>query len=296
MGIPVTGVSELVLEVVDLEASEAFYAGALGLPVVDRWPDREAIWVMAGDRTRIGLWRPQVGLEGSRGGVHVHFALHIAEDDYDSAIATLQGGRPRRPRARVQDPPALARGLRRRPRRPPRRALDLGRRRPRSQLSADAVEALALGGPPVRARRLDEPPVDLDLLGRRRRTSTPPRTLPRRRPSRRRPRRRCARPCRACRSAAARRRTAAACPPATAAGCRAAAARPRGSPGRAGRAASRVSVDPVAALAGVDACGTRSRAARRGRTCTRRSTPRARARAATAGTATTPRPSSRARP
>jgi len=90
MGIPVTGVSELVLEVVDLEAAEEFYAGALGLPVVDRWPDREAIWVMAGDRTRIGLWRPQVGLQGSRGGVHVHFALHIAEADYDSAITTLK--------------------------------------------------------------------------------------------------------------------------------------------------------------------------------------------------------------
>ena len=59
-GIPVTGVSELVLEVVDLAAAEAFYAGALGLPVVERWPDREAIWVMAGDRTRIGLWRPQL--------------------------------------------------------------------------------------------------------------------------------------------------------------------------------------------------------------------------------------------
>ena len=51
MGVPVTGVSELVLEVVDLEAAEAFYAGVLGLPVVDRWPQREAVWVMAGDRT-----------------------------------------------------------------------------------------------------------------------------------------------------------------------------------------------------------------------------------------------------
>ena len=90
MGIPVTGVSELVLEVVDLEASEAFYAGLLGLPVVDRWPDRDAIWVMAGDRTRIGLWRPQVGLEGSRGGVHVHFAMHIAEADYDAALERLR--------------------------------------------------------------------------------------------------------------------------------------------------------------------------------------------------------------
>ena len=57
-GVQVTGVSELVLEVVDLEASEAFYSGVLGLPVVERWPDREAIWVMAGARTRIGLWRP----------------------------------------------------------------------------------------------------------------------------------------------------------------------------------------------------------------------------------------------
>ena len=53
-GVPVTGVSELVLEVVDLEAAEEFYAGVLGLPVVERWPDREAIWVMAGERTRSG--------------------------------------------------------------------------------------------------------------------------------------------------------------------------------------------------------------------------------------------------
>jgi catechol 2,3-dioxygenase-like lactoylglutathione lyase family enzyme len=90
MGIPVTGVSELVLEVVDLEAAEAFYAGTLGLPVVDRWPQREAIWVMAGDRTRIGLWRPQVGLERGRGGIHVHFAMHIAHDDYDAAVEHLR--------------------------------------------------------------------------------------------------------------------------------------------------------------------------------------------------------------
>jgi catechol 2,3-dioxygenase-like lactoylglutathione lyase family enzyme len=89
-GLPVTGVSELVLEVVDLEASERFYAGVLGLPVVDRWPGREAIWVMAGERTRIGLWRPQVGLAGGRGGLHVHFALHIAETDYDAAVERLR--------------------------------------------------------------------------------------------------------------------------------------------------------------------------------------------------------------
>jgi catechol 2,3-dioxygenase-like lactoylglutathione lyase family enzyme len=89
-GVPVTGVSELVLEVEDLEAAESFYSGVLGLPVVDRWPDREAIWVMAGERTRIGLWRPQVGLHGGRGGAHVHFAMHIADANYDAAVSQLR--------------------------------------------------------------------------------------------------------------------------------------------------------------------------------------------------------------
>jgi catechol 2,3-dioxygenase-like lactoylglutathione lyase family enzyme len=89
-GVAVTGVSELVLEVLDLEEAERFYARVLGLPVVERWPDREAIWVMAGERTRIGLWRPQVGLAGGRGGVHVHFAMHIAEADYDRAMEQLR--------------------------------------------------------------------------------------------------------------------------------------------------------------------------------------------------------------
>jgi catechol 2,3-dioxygenase-like lactoylglutathione lyase family enzyme len=91
VGIPVTGVSELVLEVVDLAASERFYGEVLGLPVVERWPEREAIWVMAGERTRIGLWRPQIGLAGGRGGIHVHFAMHIAEEDFDGARERLRG-------------------------------------------------------------------------------------------------------------------------------------------------------------------------------------------------------------
>jgi catechol 2,3-dioxygenase-like lactoylglutathione lyase family enzyme len=89
-GIPVTGVSELVLEVVDLEAAERFYSEVLGFPVVDRWPAREAVWVMAGERTRIGLWRPQVGLAGGRGGLHVHFAMQIAEEDFDAAVERLE--------------------------------------------------------------------------------------------------------------------------------------------------------------------------------------------------------------
>jgi len=88
--VPVSGVSELVLEVSDLDAAEAFYSGVLGFPVVERWPDRDAVWVMAGSGTRIGLWRPQVGLAGGRGGAHVHYAMKIEESDFDAAVALLR--------------------------------------------------------------------------------------------------------------------------------------------------------------------------------------------------------------
>jgi len=89
-GIPVTGVSELVLEVEDLAEAERFYSEVLGLPVVERWAEREAVWVMAGDRTRIGLWRPQVGLAGGRGGLHVHYAMHVPPEAFDSAMERLR--------------------------------------------------------------------------------------------------------------------------------------------------------------------------------------------------------------
>jgi catechol 2,3-dioxygenase-like lactoylglutathione lyase family enzyme len=89
-GIPVTGVNELVLEVLDLDAAERFYAGVLGLPVVERWPHRDAFWVMAGERTRIGLWQPQIGLAKGRGGVHVHYAMHLPDEHYEAALARLR--------------------------------------------------------------------------------------------------------------------------------------------------------------------------------------------------------------
>jgi catechol-2,3-dioxygenase len=89
--IPVTGVNELVLEVLDLERAEHFYSQLLGLPVVERWEHRDAVWVMAGKQTRIGLWKPQVGVAGGRGGVHVHYALHIAEEDYGAIVQHLRG-------------------------------------------------------------------------------------------------------------------------------------------------------------------------------------------------------------
>jgi ubiquinone/menaquinone biosynthesis C-methylase UbiE len=90
MTLPVTGVSELVLEVADLETAERFYTDVLDFPVVERWPDREAVWLMAGERTRLGLWRPQLGAAGGRGGAHVHFALHLPEGEFDAAVERLR--------------------------------------------------------------------------------------------------------------------------------------------------------------------------------------------------------------
>jgi len=91
VGIPVSGVSELVLEVVDLTAAEEFYGGVLGFPVVERWEaERQAVWLMVGQQTRLGLWRPQVGLANGRGGVHVHFAMHIDDADFDAAVERLR--------------------------------------------------------------------------------------------------------------------------------------------------------------------------------------------------------------
>jgi len=92
-GVPVTGVIEITLEQSDLAAAEEFYAGVLGFPVVERWAD-ETVWVMAADRTRIGLWRPQIGLGGGRGGGHVHDAMGSPADSYGGLLERLRVGRP----------------------------------------------------------------------------------------------------------------------------------------------------------------------------------------------------------
>src|SRR5947209_20169646 len=79
----------------DLEAGERFYSGLLGFPVVERWSERGgALWVMAGEQTRVGLLRPQLGLGGGRGGVHVHYAMHVAEADYSAAVQRLRDAGP----------------------------------------------------------------------------------------------------------------------------------------------------------------------------------------------------------
>ena len=82
----VSHVNELVLEVLDVDRAVAFYHGVLGLPVFARRDDRA--WVIAG-RTRIGLWKPQIGIANGRGGVHVHYAFHVDDRDFDATVKRL---------------------------------------------------------------------------------------------------------------------------------------------------------------------------------------------------------------
>lgn len=77
------GLLELVLEVGDLEKSLTFYRDVLGLPVVETWPaPRTGVWLSIGRNGVLGLWPassggPGVGIHGSRGGAHVHFAIYV---------------------------------------------------------------------------------------------------------------------------------------------------------------------------------------------------------------------------
>ena len=87
-GIPVSGFNELVLEVLDLDRSVRFYEDVLGLTIADRWEGRA--WFKVGDDARLGLWAPQVGIAGGRGGIHVHYAMHIPGDAYQAAVARLR--------------------------------------------------------------------------------------------------------------------------------------------------------------------------------------------------------------
>ena len=81
---PVTGISELVLEVADLEAARRFYRDLLGFEETLYGEGREGrYWYLIGNSARLGLWTPQVGLAGGRGGAHVHFAFHVDDAEVD---------------------------------------------------------------------------------------------------------------------------------------------------------------------------------------------------------------------
>jgi catechol-2,3-dioxygenase len=88
--IPVIRISELVLESADLERSLGFYRAVLGFTVYRQSGDRA--WLLAGPRTRLGLWAPALGpgIANGRGGSHVHFAFHVDESQLDSIVARLE--------------------------------------------------------------------------------------------------------------------------------------------------------------------------------------------------------------
>jgi len=88
---PVTGISELVLEVSDLDAARRFYGGILGFEETRYGEGRDdRLWYLIGDTARLGLWTPQVGLAGGRGGAHVHFAFQLARAELDPLLVRLR--------------------------------------------------------------------------------------------------------------------------------------------------------------------------------------------------------------
>jgi len=76
-GSGIDGIFEVVLEVTDLDAAEAFYE-AIGFETVDRGDDRTRIRMTA-DSFAIELWETQLGIADARGGLHVDFGVE-AED------------------------------------------------------------------------------------------------------------------------------------------------------------------------------------------------------------------------
>jgi catechol 2,3-dioxygenase-like lactoylglutathione lyase family enzyme len=88
---PVSGISELVLEVSDLDAARRFYRDLLGFEETLYGEGRDdRYWYLIGSSARLGLWTPQVGLAGGRGGAHVHFAFHVSESELDRLLAQLR--------------------------------------------------------------------------------------------------------------------------------------------------------------------------------------------------------------
>jgi catechol 2,3-dioxygenase-like lactoylglutathione lyase family enzyme len=81
---PVTGISELVLEVADLEAARRFYRDVLGFEETLYGEGAEGrYWYLIGEAARLGLWTEQVGLAGGRGGAHVHYAFNVEDSEIE---------------------------------------------------------------------------------------------------------------------------------------------------------------------------------------------------------------------
>ncbi|MGE5408900.1 MAG: VOC family protein [Syntrophothermus sp.] len=88
-----TGISELVLEVADIEASRAFYRDLLGLEETLLGERRDGrYWYLVGESARLGIWTEQIGIAGGRGGAHVHFAFNVADAEIDVIRARIEAG------------------------------------------------------------------------------------------------------------------------------------------------------------------------------------------------------------
>ena len=88
---PVSGISELVLEVYDLEAARRFYRDVLGFEETLFGEGAEGrYWYLIGDSARLGLWTEQVGLAGGRGGSHVHYAFNVDDQEIDGLKARIE--------------------------------------------------------------------------------------------------------------------------------------------------------------------------------------------------------------
>ena len=122
---PVTGISELVLEVSDLDAARRFYRDVLGFEETLYGEGAEGrYWYLVGETARLGLWTEQVGLAGGRGGAHVHYAFNVPDGEIDRIKDRIESsGR----RGRGPDPARAGPGdLRHRSRRERGRVLEPG--------------------------------------------------------------------------------------------------------------------------------------------------------------------------
>jgi catechol 2,3-dioxygenase-like lactoylglutathione lyase family enzyme len=89
---PVSGISELVLEVSDLEAARRFYREVLGFEETLHGEGAEGrYWYLVGETARLGLWTEQVGLAGGRGGSHVHYAFNVDDGEIDALKSRIEG-------------------------------------------------------------------------------------------------------------------------------------------------------------------------------------------------------------
>lgn len=90
--LPVSGISELVLEVQDLDAARHFYREVLGFEETLYGEGAEGrYWYLVGDTARLGLWTEQVGLAGGRGGAHVHYAFNVGDGEIDGLKQRIEG-------------------------------------------------------------------------------------------------------------------------------------------------------------------------------------------------------------